>query len=143
MTANIVVLFDSDWNPQVDLQAMDRAHRIGQTKIVQVFRLVTVNTMEEKMIERQTLKLKLDSMIIQKGRLAPKNSSMGKDEMQEMVNYGADGIFAVGNELCDQDIDSLIEEGKARAQNLQMEAAKKMKDKMNMADFELNTMNLY
>ena len=64
MTASTVVLYDSDWNPQVDLQAMDRAHRIGQTKIVQVFRLVTVNTMEEKMIERQTLKLKLDSMII-------------------------------------------------------------------------------
>lgn len=34
MTANIVVLYDSDWNPQVDLQAMDRAHRIGQTKVV-------------------------------------------------------------------------------------------------------------
>lgn len=41
MTANIVVLYDSDWNPQIDLQAMDRAHRIGQTKIVQVFRLIT------------------------------------------------------------------------------------------------------
>lgn len=60
---------------------MDRAHRIGQTKIVQVFRLITVNTMEEKMIERQTLKLKLDSMIIQKGRLAPKNQAIGKEEM--------------------------------------------------------------
>ena len=52
---------------------MDRAHRIGQTKVVQVFRLITNNTMEVKMIERQSLKLKLDSMIIQKGRLAPKN----------------------------------------------------------------------
>ena len=52
MTASTVVLYDSDWNPQVDLQAMDRAHRIGQTRIVQVFRLITVNTMEEKMIER-------------------------------------------------------------------------------------------
>ena len=52
MTANIVVLYVSDWNPQIDLQAMDRAHRIGQTKIVQVFRLVTQNTMEEKMIEK-------------------------------------------------------------------------------------------
>ena len=81
MTANVVVLYDSDWNPQIDLQAMDRAHRIGQTKIVQVYRLVTVNTMEVKMIERQALKLKLDSMIIQKGRLAPKSGSMGKEEM--------------------------------------------------------------
>ena len=60
-----------------------------------------------------------------------------------MVNYGADGIFAVGSELCDQDIDILIEEGKQRASNMQAEAAKAMKDKMNMADFELNTMNLY
>ena len=64
VTANHVVLFDSDWNPMVDLQAMDRAHRIGQKKVVQVFRLVTQDTMEEKMIERQTLKLKLDTMII-------------------------------------------------------------------------------
>ena len=122
---------------------MDRAHRIGQKKTVQVFRLVTTDTMEEKMIERQSLKLKLDSMIIQKGRLAPKNQALGKDEMQDMVNYGADGIFAVGNELCDQDIDTLIDEGKNRAHAMQDEAAAKMKDKMNMADFELNTMNLY
>lgn len=93
MSANIVVLYDSDWNPQCDLQAMDRAHRIGQTKVVQVFRLVTPNTMEEKMIERQTLKLKLDNMIIQKGRMAPKNQGLQKEEMQDMVNYGADAIF--------------------------------------------------
>lgn len=40
-TADIVILYDSDWNPQVDLQAMDRAHRIGQKKEVQVFRFCT------------------------------------------------------------------------------------------------------
>lgn len=51
-TADIVVLFDSDWNPQVDLQAMDRAHRIGQTKQVRVFRFVSEGTVEEKIIER-------------------------------------------------------------------------------------------
>lgn len=64
MTANIVILYDSDWNPQVDLQAMDRAHRIGQKKPVLVFRLICEDTMEEKMIEKQTLKLKLDTLII-------------------------------------------------------------------------------
>ena len=63
-SADTVIIYDSDWNPQMDLQAMDRAHRIGQTKVVQVFRLITPNTMEVKMIERQTLKLKLDNMII-------------------------------------------------------------------------------
>lgn len=40
-TADVVIIYDSDWNPQVDLQAMDRAHRIGQTKQVRVFRFVT------------------------------------------------------------------------------------------------------
>ena len=63
--------------------------------------------------------------------------------MQDMVNYGADGIFAAGNDLCDQDIDTLIDEGKQRATDLQAKAMEQMKDKMNMADFEMNTMNLY
>eukprot|EP01047_Picozoa_sp_COSAG01_P031115 COSAG01_NODE_2195_length_8181_cov_180.569414_6_plen_106_part_00 len=43
-TADIVVLYDSDWNPQMDLQAQDRAHRIGQKKPVKVFRLITEHT---------------------------------------------------------------------------------------------------
>ena len=47
-TADIVILYDSDWNPQMDLQAMDRAHRIGQKKPVQVFRFCTEHAIEEK-----------------------------------------------------------------------------------------------
>lgn len=143
MTANIVVLYDSDWNPQMDLQAMDRAHRIGQTKIVQVFRLVTPNTMEEKMIERQSLKLKLDNLIIQKGRTAPKSQGLGKEEMQDMVNYGADAIFQVGDNLNDKDIDTLIREGENKARALSTKAQEISKEKMNMLDFQMNNMNLY
>lgn len=51
-TADTVVIYDSDWNPQMDLQAMDRAHRIGQTKQVNVYRMITSNTLEERIIER-------------------------------------------------------------------------------------------
>ncbi|KAI9919508.1 hypothetical protein PsorP6_017427 [Peronosclerospora sorghi] len=51
-TADIVFLFDSDWNPQVDLQAMDRAYSIGQSKTVRVFRFITDGTVEEKIVER-------------------------------------------------------------------------------------------
>ena len=51
-TADTVIIYDSDWNPQVDLQAMNRAHRIGQTKTVRVFRLITDNTVEERIIYR-------------------------------------------------------------------------------------------
>jgi SWI/SNF-related matrix-associated actin-dependent regulator of chromatin subfamily A member 5 len=49
-TADIVILYDSDWNPQMDLQAMDRAHRIGQKKEVQVFRFCIENSIEEKVM---------------------------------------------------------------------------------------------
>ena len=63
-TADCVVIYDSDWNPQVDLQAMDRAHRIGQTKAVRVFRLVTEDTVEEKIIQRAAIKLKLDKVSV-------------------------------------------------------------------------------
>jgi SWI/SNF-related matrix-associated actin-dependent regulator of chromatin subfamily A member 5 len=51
-TADVVVLYDSDWNPQMDLQAQDRAHRIGQTKPVKIFRLITEGTVEEKILDR-------------------------------------------------------------------------------------------
>lgn len=66
-TADIVMLYDSDWNPQVDLQAMDRAHRIGQKKQVYVYRFVTDSTVEERIIERAEMKLKLDNLVIQQG----------------------------------------------------------------------------
>ncbi|KAF7776570.1 hypothetical protein Agabi119p4_4963 [Agaricus bisporus var. burnettii] len=51
-TADIVVLYDSDWNPRADLQAMDGAHHIGQTKQVYVFRFITEGSVEERMLER-------------------------------------------------------------------------------------------
>ena len=47
-SADIVILYDSDWNPQADLQAMDRAHRIGQKKQVKVFRFVTEKLLKKK-----------------------------------------------------------------------------------------------
>ncbi|EYE91202.1 chromatin-remodeling ATPase CHD1 [Aspergillus ruber CBS 135680] len=67
MTADTVVLFDSDWNPQADLQAMARAHRIGQTKPVSVYRLVSKDTVEEEVIERARNKLLLEWITIQRG----------------------------------------------------------------------------
>ena len=50
-TADTCILFDSDWNPQVDLQAMARVHRIGQTKVVHLYRLVSRGTVEERIVE--------------------------------------------------------------------------------------------
>ncbi|KAL8948551.1 MAG: hypothetical protein Q9222_005273 [Ikaeria aurantiellina] len=67
MTADTVILMDSDWNPQADLQAMARAHRIGQTKPVTVYRLVSENTVEEEVLERARNKLFLERVTIELG----------------------------------------------------------------------------
>jgi len=62
-TADTVILYDSDWNPQADLQAMARCHRIGQKRVVHVYRLVTQGTIEERLVERAEKKLFLDQMV--------------------------------------------------------------------------------
>ena len=60
IAADTCIIFDSDWNPQNDVQAMARSHRIGQSKRVKVFRLVTRNTYESEMVERANRKLGLE-----------------------------------------------------------------------------------
>ena len=65
-TADTVIIFDSDWNPQNDLQAMARAHRIGQTRQVSVYRLVTKSSVEEDIVERAKKKMVLDHLVIQR-----------------------------------------------------------------------------
>ncbi|KAL9621972.1 MAG: hypothetical protein Q9160_003634 [Pyrenula sp. 1 TL-2023] len=67
MTADTVIIFDSDWNPQADLQAMARAHRIGQKNPVSVYRLVSKETVEEEILERARNKLMLEYITIQQG----------------------------------------------------------------------------
>lgn len=94
-SADTVVIYDSDWNPQVDLQAMDRAHRIGQTKQVHVYRFVTENTVEEKILDRAAHKMRLDQLVIQQGR-ANATSSQNPDatELSDIIKFGAQDILA-------------------------------------------------
>lgn len=66
--ADTVILFDSDWNPQQDLQAQDRAHRIGQKKPVIVYRLATKGTVEQTLLEKADSKRRLERLVIQKGK---------------------------------------------------------------------------
>lgn len=127
-TADIVILYDSDWNPQADLQAMDRAHRIGQTKQVYVFRFVTENAVEEKVLERAAQKLRLDQLVIQQGRVGannpnannPNNPSTSKDDLVRMIQFGAENIFstASGGTMKDNDIDSILKHGEERTKEL-------------------------
>ncbi|XP_039271733.2 SWI/SNF-related matrix-associated actin-dependent regulator of chromatin subfamily A member 2-like isoform X2 [Styela clava] len=73
-TADTVLIFDSDWNPHQDVQAQDRAHRIGQTNEVRVLRLMTVNSVEEKILAAARYKLNVDSKVIQAGMFDQKST---------------------------------------------------------------------
>mmetsp|Transcript_21170 Transcript_21170/g.36081 ORF Transcript_21170/g.36081 Transcript_21170/m.36081 type:complete len:977 (+) Transcript_21170:36-2966(+) len=66
-SADTVIIYDSDWNPQGDLQAQDRAHRIGQKRSVVVYRMITGRSCESRLLQRATDKLKLESLVISKG----------------------------------------------------------------------------
>ncbi|KAG5684431.1 hypothetical protein PVAND_013665 [Polypedilum vanderplanki] len=115
-TADVVIIYDSDWNPQMDIQAMDRAHRIGQKKQVRVFRFVTENTVDEKLVERAEVKLRLDKLVIQQGRLMDnKSAQLNKDEMLNIIRFGANHVFqSKDSEITDEDIDKILEKGEKR-----------------------------
>ncbi|PSC72801.1 chromatin-remodeling complex ATPase chain [Micractinium conductrix] len=118
-TADIVILYDSDWNPQMDLQAMDRAHRIGQKKEVQVFRFCTDHSIEEKVIEKAYKKLRLDALVIQQGRLVENTKSVNKEDLLNMVRYGAERVFSSeATNITEEDVDALIAKGEAATKEL-------------------------
>lgn len=105
-TADTVIIYDSDWNPQADLQAQDRAHRIGQKKQVHVYRLVTQGTIEEKVVERALKKLFLDALVIQQGTaFQRKQSLLESEEMMTMIRHGAEEVFlSTESSVTDEDI---------------------------------------
>jgi SWI/SNF-related matrix-associated actin-dependent regulator of chromatin subfamily A member 5 len=136
-TADTVILYDSDWNPQVDLQAIDRAHRIGQTKEVRVFRFITEGTVEEKIVERADRKLFLDAAVIQQGRIQEKHAGLSKNEMMSMVRFGADEIMSSKHgTLTDEDIDTLLLRGEERTAAANANLSTKMQH--TLANFTLN-----
>eukprot|EP00736_Rhodelphis_marinus_P003951 Rmarinus@m.13559 len=79
--ADTVIIFDSDWNPQMDLQAQDRAHRIGQTNEVRVYRLVTASAFEEEVLARASFKLDLEKKIIHAGKFGTEGKESDRREM--------------------------------------------------------------
>ncbi|KAJ7960580.1 protein CHROMATIN REMODELING 5 [Quillaja saponaria] len=123
-TADTVIIFDSDWNPQNDLQAMSRAHRIGQQEVVNIYRFVTSKSVEENILERAKKKMVLDHLVIQKlnaeGRLEKKEAKKGsyfdKNELSAILRFGAEELFKEDRNdeeskkrLLSMDIDEILE----------------------------------
>ncbi|KAM0031483.1 putative DNA helicase chromatin remodeling SNF2 family [Helianthus debilis subsp. tardiflorus] len=92
-TADTVIIFDSDWNPQMDQQAEDRAHRIGQKKEVRVFVLVSVGSVEEVILERAKQKMGIDAKVIQAGLFNTTSTAQDRREMlKEVMRRGTSSL---------------------------------------------------
>ncbi|KAK7915970.1 hypothetical protein WMY93_011731 [Mugilogobius chulae] len=114
--ADTCIIFDSDWNPQNDLQAQARCHRIGQSKAVKVYRLITRNSYEREMFDKASLKLGLDKAVLQdinrKGSLNGVQQ-LSKLEVEDLLKKGAYGALMdeedEGSKFCEEDIDQILQ----------------------------------
>ncbi|RIA99594.1 SNF2 family N-terminal domain-containing protein [Glomus cerebriforme] len=122
-TADTVIIFDSDWNPQNDLQAMARAHRIGQKNHVNVYRFVSKDTIEESILDRAKRKMVLEYCIIkqmdtsgksilQKNQNSSKSSdNFSREELSAILKFGAQNMFKESEgakKLDDLDLDDIL-----------------------------------
>jgi ATP-dependent helicase STH1/SNF2 len=102
-TADTVIIYDSDWNPHQDLQAQDRAHRIGQKNEVRILRLITSNSVEEKILERANYKLDMDGKVIQAGKFDNKSKDEERDAMLRVMLESAEAAETLEQEEMDDD----------------------------------------
>ena len=90
--ADTVIIYDSDWNPQMDLQAQDRCHRIGQTKPVVVYRLVTANSVDSRILKRARSKLFLERLVVGKGTFSRRTSTrLTANDIRELLSINNKG----------------------------------------------------
>lgn len=119
-SADTVIIFDSDWNPQNDLQAMARAHRIGQTRAVHVYRILTKKTYEMHMFHQASLKLGLDRAVLAHQRQEEGEGNSSKmsqldqaNEIDQLLKKGAYDVFrdeddSESQKFMETDIDELM-----------------------------------
>lgn len=128
--ADTVIIFDSDWNPQNDIQAMARCHRIGQSKNVKIYRLITRRSFEADMFERASKKLGLEQAVLGTRNFneiewdeaaaanpngAPKNINMDAKEMEKLLREGAYSLLIEDDgeqmkQFYEQDIEQILEQ---------------------------------
>lgn len=128
-TADTVIIYDSDWNPHQDLQAQDRAHRIGQKNEVRILRLITSNSVEEKILGRAQFKLDMDGKVIQAGKFDNKSTNEEREALLRTLMDSAEASEQVGeqDEMDDDDLNEMMarsEEEVAIFQKIDQERAK-------------------
>ena len=131
--ADTVIFYDSDWNPTVDLQAMDRAHRLGQTRQVTVYRLICKGTIEERILQRAEEKSEIQRMVIQGGSFKGlKQSELKPKEVVSLlldddeINRKVQAKITGSDSLTDGELNSSLKSNKAKNK-----AKRKLNDQNN------------
>ena len=109
---------------------MDRCHGIGQKNSVNVYRLITESTVEEKIVERQSVKLKWDQIVIQNRGCISKKFRMTKQDKLDIILHGANKIIKTGATITDYDIEEILRRGEERTIKEQKELDDQIKKQM-------------
>jgi len=133
-TADTVIHYDSDFNPQVDMQAQDRAHRIGQTKPVHVYRLICQDTVEERLILLARKKLFLEASVNINSHMSKinrhKEAKLSQSEILGLIMSDAGKIFTIKTEELDKEIDieQILLQSRNRAERQEVEPPAQQND---------------
>jgi len=126
-SADTVIIYDTDWNPFQDLQAQDRAHRIGQTKEVRILRLITEHSIEEAILDRAVSKLEIDGKVIQAGKFDNKSTNEEQEQflrnIMEAEEARRENKYHEDEEMDDEEVNRIL----ARSQD-ELELFKKLDD---------------
>lgn len=153
--ADTVIFYDSDWNPTCDAQAQDRCHRIGQTRDVHIYRLISEKTIEENILKKANQKRLLGDLAIEGGNFTEayfKNSTIqdlfnvdqsddASARLKEVVDRDADKRAATTSETSDKSKVGAFESALAQAEDDQdVQAAKTATAEMDddLAEFDEN-----
>ncbi|OQS03400.1 SNF2 family helicase/ATPase and F-box protein, partial [Thraustotheca clavata] len=110
--ADTVIFYDSDWNPAMDAQAQDRAHRIGQTRDVHIYRLVSEHTVEENILKKAQQKRHLDALVMAEGEFT--TDYFSKSNLRDLVSFGGETFQDEADETLDM---STIEDAMAQLED--------------------------
>ncbi|KAM5440094.1 transcriptional regulator [Microsporum canis] len=129
-TADTVIIYDSDWNPHQDLQAQDRAHRIGQKNEVRILRLISSNSVEERILERAQFKLDMDGKVIQAGKFDNKSTNEERDALLRTLLETAENADQINDqdEMDDDDLNEIMARSEAEFALFQKIDAERIKN---------------
>ncbi|KAF7988055.1 hypothetical protein HCN44_007549 [Aphidius gifuensis] len=130
--ADTVIIFDSDWNPHQDLQAQDRAHRIGQKNEVRVLRLMTVNSVEERILAAARYKLNMDEKVIQAGMFDQKSTGSERQQFLQSILHQDDADDEENEVPDDETVNQMIARSEGEFEQFQKMDLERRREEANL-----------